>query len=356
MRRRAVLCERSLPRLAVNRQGIDEESEGDRSRILTPTFAPTYNVNAGLRVFPTRERWMTDAPLKKESVVPKSVFVIDDSATMRKVFEMTFAGEDIAVVTHDSADGAVARARELRPNAIIVDVNLPGTSSYDLVKSLRGEPNLSSVPVYLLYSDHSPLDEAAARAAGAQGAVLKPFDSQAMIDRVRQSVSGATATAAAAPAAAPARPAAPPLPPGAPKLPTAAPVAVARAVPAAPMAAPAASIRPATPPATPVKPARVTPDDLLPELNEAPRVSARPAPPAEPVAAPTPVIPVQASDLAKSVADQVAAKTASLGLTPQQAEAITALTREVVERVVWEVVPVLAETMIREELKRLTSP
>lgn len=355
MRRRAVLCERSLPRLAVNRQGIDEESRGDRSRILTPTFAPTYNVNAGLRVFPTRERWTTDAPLKKESVVPKSVFVIDDSATMRKVFEMTFAGEDIAVVTHDSADGAVARARELRPNAIIVDVNLPGTSSYDLVKSLRGEPNLSSVPVYLLYSDHSPLDETAARAAGAQGAVLKPFDSQAMIDRVRQSVSGASA-AAAAPAAAPARPAAPPLPPGAPKLPTAAPVAVARAVPAAPMAAPAASIRPATPAATPVKPARVTPDDLLPELNEAPRVSARPAPPAEPVAAPTPVIPVQASDLAKSVADHLAAKTASLGLTPQQAEAITALTREVVERVVWEVVPVLAETMIREELKRLTSP
>lgn len=286
--------------------------------------------------------------------MPKSVFVIDDSATMRKVFEMTFAGEDIAVVTHDSADGAVSRARELRPNAIIVDVNLPGTSSYDLVKSLRGEPNLSSVPVYLLYSDHSPLDEAAARAAGAQGAVLKPFDSQAMIDRVRQSISGA---AAAAPAPAAARPGAPPLPPGAPRLPTAAPAAaVAPAAVARPVAAPAPSIRPATPPATPVRPARVTPDDLLPELNEAPRVSARPAPLAEPVAAPTPVIPVQASDLAKSVADQIAAKTASLGLTPQQVEAITALTRDVVERVVWEVVPTLAETMIREELKRLTAP
>jgi CheY-like chemotaxis protein len=283
--------------------------------------------------------------------VPKSVFVIDDSATMRKVFEMTFAGEDIAVVTHDSADGAVSRARELRPNAIIVDVNLPGTSSYDLVKSLRGEPNLSSVPVYLLYSDHSPLDEAAARAAGAQGAVLKPFDSQAMIDRVRQSISGAAAVAPA-----PARPATPPLPPGAPRLPTAAPAAAAPAPVARPVAPAAPSIRPATPPATPVKPARVTPDDLLPELNEAPRVSARPAPLAEPVAAPTPVIAVQASDLAKSVSDQIAAKTASLGLTPQQVEAITALTRDVVERVVWEVVPTLAETMIREELKRLTAP
>lgn len=289
--------------------------------------------------------------------MPKSVFVIDDSATMRKVFEMTFAGEDIAVVTHDGADGALSRAREVRPNAIIVDVNLPGTSSYDLVKSLRGEPNLSAVPVYLLYSDHSPLDEAAARAAGAQGAVLKPFDSQAMIDRVRQSISAAAPAPAhaAAPAPSAARPPAPPLPPSAPRPPAAAPSAIARPV----TPTPAASLKPAAPPAAPAapaRPARVSPDDLLGDLNDAaPRVSARPAPPAEP-GAPTPVIPVQASDIARSVSDQIAARTAALGLTPAQIEAVTALTRDVVERVVWEVVPVLAETMIREELKRLTAP
>jgi CheY-like chemotaxis protein len=284
--------------------------------------------------------------------VPKSVFVIDDSATMRKVFEMTFAGEDIAVVTHDGTDGALSRAREVRPNAIIVDVNLPGTSSYDLVKSLRGEPNLSGVPVYLLYSDHSPLDEAAARAAGAQGAVLKPFDSQAMIDRVRQSI---TAPAPAAAAAAPVRPPAPPLPPSAPRPPTAAPNSLVRPV----TPTPAASLKPAAPTAAqaaPARPARVSADDLLGDLNDAaPRISARPAPPAEP-GAPTPVIPMQASDIARSVSDQIAARTASLGLTPAQIEAVTALTRDVVERVVWEVVPVLAETMIREELKRLTAP
>jgi hypothetical protein len=35
-------------------------------------------------------------------------------------------------------------------------------------------------------------------------------------------------------------------------------------------------------------------------------------------------------------------------------QAVLALSREVVEKVVWEVVPVLAETMIKEELKRLT--
>ena len=49
-----------------------------------------------------------------------------------------------------------------------------------------------------------------------------------------------------------------------------------------------------------------------------------------------------------------AQKLGSLGLTPQQVEGVLSLSREVVERVVWEVVPTLAETLIREEIQRLT--
>jgi hypothetical protein len=41
-------------------------------------------------------------------------------------------------------------------------------------------------------------------------------------------------------------------------------------------------------------------------------------------------------------------------LTREQVQAVLALSREVIERVVWEVVPVLAETLIREEIQRLT--
>jgi hypothetical protein len=50
----------------------------------------------------------------------------------------------------------------------------------------------------------------------------------------------------------------------------------------------------------------------------------------------------------------LAGKLDGLGLTPQQAEAVLALSRELVERVVWEVVPSLAETIIKEEIARLT--
>lgn len=44
-----------------------------------------------------------------------------------------------------------------------------------------------------------------------------------------------------------------------------------------------------------------------------------------------------------------------LGLSPAQVEAVLALSREVVEQVVWEIVPVPAETIIHEEIRRLTA-
>jgi hypothetical protein len=62
----------------------------------------------------------------------------------------------------------------------------------------------------------------------------------------------------------------------------------------------------------------------------------------------------ETSPVAASVNGQLAGKLGELGLTPQQVEGVLALSREVVERVVWEVVPQLAETLIKEEIERLT--
>lgn len=350
--------------------------------------------------------------------MPNTLFVVDDSATMRKVFELTFAGEDVTVVTHDGTDGVMAKLREVRPQAAIVDVALGAQSTgYDLVRSIRAESSIGSIPIYLLYSEHSPLDESSARSCGALGAIVKPFETQVLIDKVRQALAtGAKGTITATtgnvtapfgnPQAsptpvnvippAPAKPAEPvgfsaPRPGGilggiAPKVPTGptatqkplatpagatssgafgAPVARPPLPPAArpvapPPAAPAAPValkRPA-----PAAPAVAIIDDEI--QFEAP--AEKPAPKAtEPVAekpavsvhekVTAPVLPPAADALVHAVSHAVEQRVAGLGLTPAQVEAVTALTRDVVERVVWEVVPQLAETMIREELKRLTA-
>lgn len=299
--------------------------------------------------------------------MPRTLLVVDDSATMRKVFELTFAGEDVTVITHDGADGVVARAREVRPHAAIVDVSLGGSSGYDIVRSLRGEAGLSAVPIYLLYSDHSPLDEAAARSCGAAGALAKPFDTQAMIDRVRQAFSIAGGAQPSTP---------PPSPVGNLTQPFGSPAAAAAAAAALRAApAPTAAVRPAPPappgvrgpvvpagrPATPIAAQPVVReadgDDHLPPrplIGSPSPLQVRAPAPMPRVVQPHAPEPAPA-ELSRQIAHEVQSKVAHLGLTPAQVEAVTALTKDVVERVVWEVVPQLAETMIREEIKRLTA-
>ena len=80
----------------------------------------------------------------------------------------------------------------------------------------------------------------------------------------------------------------------------------------------------------------------------------RPAAPA-PVAAPAAPAPAAKVAAATSQNGALAGKLAGLGLDANQIAGVLALSREVIEQVVWEVVPDLAETIIREELKRLTA-
>jgi hypothetical protein len=71
------------------------------------------------------------------------------------------------------------------------------------------------------------------------------------------------------------------------------------------------------------------------------------------------MVPSQTAPTAVSAATnsdgQFAQRLSGLGLTEAQIQGVLSLSREVVEKVVWEVVPVLAETLIKEELRRLTS-
>ncbi|HRH00413.1 MAG TPA: hypothetical protein PLR99_29415, partial [Polyangiaceae bacterium] len=69
---------------------------------------------------------------------------------------------------------------------------------------------------------------------------------------------------------------------------------------------------------------------------------------------PPPAASPSAGPIAAQVNGQLAPKLQGLGLSAAQADAVLALSREVVERVVWEVVPQLAETLIKEEIARLT--
>jgi DNA-binding response OmpR family regulator len=271
--------------------------------------------------------------------VPKTLLAVDDSATMRKVLEITFSGEDFTVITAESSQAALGKLGD-KPAAVLIDTALGSDDGYALAKEIRKkEPGAAIV---LLSSRYAPYDAGKGKEAGADDFMDKPFDTQQMIDKVRKVIlarEGAPASAAAAPAPVPAAAAAKPAPsPAAP-----------------PVTAPVAAKIPqrsqtlvfgegAPPPAAAAKPA--------PAAAAEPPKRHTPVP-ATPVSMGHPSQPVT-SAAAASVNGHLSGKLSDLGLSPSQVDAVMALSREVVEKVVWEVVPQLAEAIIKEEIARLT--
>ncbi len=269
--------------------------------------------------------------------MPKTLLAVDDSATMRKVLEITFSGEDFTVITAESSQAALGKLGD-KPAAILIDTALGSDDGYALAKEIRKkEPGAAIV---LLSSRYAPYDAGKGKDAGADDFMDKPFDTQQLIDKVRKVVlarEGAPASAAAP-----------------------APAAAAAAKPAPSPAAP-----PVTTPATAKIPARsqtlVFGDGAAPPPAAAAKPAAAAAEPpkrhtpvpATPVSMGHPSQPVT-SAAAASVNGHLSGKLSDLGLSASQVDAVLALSREVVEKVVWEVVPQLAEAIIKEEIARLT--
>ncbi|HYX92923.1 MAG TPA: response regulator, partial [Myxococcaceae bacterium] len=117
--------------------------------------------------------------------MPKNVLVADDSITMRKVIGMTFAAEDFHITAVDNGIEAVAKARELKPDLVVADVTMPGKSGYEVCEQIKSDPSTARTPVLLLAGNSEAFDEARARAAKADGHIVKPFESQTLLDKVR---------------------------------------------------------------------------------------------------------------------------------------------------------------------------
>jgi CheY-like chemotaxis protein len=147
--------------------------------------------------------------------MPKTLLLADDSVTIQKVVGISFANEDIVLLTVDNGDDAIARCREARPDIVLADVVMPGKNGYDVCQTIKSDPSLAHIPVLLLTGTFEAFDEQRAARAGADGHITKPFEAQALVDQVNGLLSrpapsaGAPAEAAAAPAAAPAKTARP---------------------------------------------------------------------------------------------------------------------------------------------------
>ena len=122
--------------------------------------------------------------------MPHKLLLADDSVTIQRVIELTFADEDVQVTAVGNGQDAIDRVQRDRPDIILADVGMPERNGYEVAAFVKGNPSTAHIPVVLLTGAFEPVDEGRARAVGCDGVLVKPFEPQIVISRVKDLLAG----------------------------------------------------------------------------------------------------------------------------------------------------------------------
>lgn len=115
-----------------------------------------------------------------------TVLAIDDSRTMRELIAATLVPLGFEVrLAHDGEDGLAALST-LRPDVIVTDLNMPRLDGFGLIAAVRGIDAVRATPILVLTTESAPELKARARAAGATGWIVKPFEANALVAAIRR--------------------------------------------------------------------------------------------------------------------------------------------------------------------------
>jgi DNA-binding response OmpR family regulator len=123
------------------------------------------------------------------------LLLADDSITIQKVIELTFADEKIDVVAVSDGEQAIARLVSEPFDIVLADVGMPVKDGFDVAAFVKGHPTLGHLPVILLTGAFESVDDAKVSAVGAAAVLAKPFEPQVLVSRVRDLLRAAKAAA-----------------------------------------------------------------------------------------------------------------------------------------------------------------
>jgi two-component system cell cycle response regulator DivK len=108
------------------------------------------------------------------------ILIVDDNLMNLKLEKRLLEAEQYQVLTAKNAEETLKILEVFRPRLILMDFQLPGTDGVELTKKIRENPGNKKVVILMLTSNDLQGDEAKAKAAGCDGYLTKPIDTQAL--------------------------------------------------------------------------------------------------------------------------------------------------------------------------------
>lgn len=115
----------------------------------------------------------------------KTILAVDDSASMRQLVSFTLRGAGYTVI--EASDGQDALEKLRAPvNLVLTDLNMPRLDGLGLTRAIRASTSYRYTPILLLTTESDPARKLEAKAAGATGWLVKPFQPEQLLATIKK--------------------------------------------------------------------------------------------------------------------------------------------------------------------------
>ena len=118
--------------------------------------------------------------------MPMEIMVVDDSVSIRQVVSRLMEDQGWKVQTAKDGLNALEKLRESRPDLIVLDIEMPRMNGYEFLGALKTQPAYQDIPVVMLTSRNATKHREKAKALGAKGFVVKPYNDDEFINLILQ--------------------------------------------------------------------------------------------------------------------------------------------------------------------------
>ncbi len=114
----------------------------------------------------------------------KTVLIVDDSLSIRQVVSFTLKQAGFVVLEGANGQEALATLKTQRVDLIITDLNMPVMDGITFIKNARSHPNTRGIPMLILTTESEICKKQEAKAAGATGWIVKPFQPVKLLETI----------------------------------------------------------------------------------------------------------------------------------------------------------------------------
>jgi twitching motility two-component system response regulator PilH len=115
----------------------------------------------------------------------RTILIVEDNQIDRSRLEKLLSDAGYLVSTAENGAQALSAAKRSKPDAILMDVNMPEMDGFAATRALRGDADTKDIPVVLVTAKDQKADKAWGQMLGAKGYVTKPFTDEQMLSQVR---------------------------------------------------------------------------------------------------------------------------------------------------------------------------